>query len=152
MSEPMWPSLHFLRSVECQMSQILRVCVFMIQHAFAQTAGQCLAILILKTKLTGLLVNIGLEIYILWEKIFRNQISWIKCVRKSVDDLMKNWMLFYLNEWKWHQCLRSWPVKTKNCAARRSKKCCFPVKKNPADAILWSASETYKFVILDLSF
>ena len=34
-SEPMWPSLHFLRSVECQMGQILRVCVFMIQHAFA---------------------------------------------------------------------------------------------------------------------
>ena len=62
---------------------------------------------------------------------------------KSVDDPMKNWMLFYLNEWKWHQCLRSWPVKTKNCAARRSKKCCFPVKRNPADAILWSAAKTY---------
>ena len=27
-SEPMWPSLHFLRSVECQLSQILRVCAF----------------------------------------------------------------------------------------------------------------------------
>ena len=47
----------------------------MIQHAFAKAAGQCLAILILKTKLTGLLVNIGLEIYILWEKIFRDRIS-----------------------------------------------------------------------------